>query len=401
MAVYRYRWIILAVAWLAYIVMYMQRFAIPPLSPFIKEEFHLTSAQVGMLMGASALGYTSMQFPAGWFVDLIGVRWMLLIGEVSAGSLISLMFFTPSYSVSLVILLLAGLGCGCLLTATTKAIMLWFPVTERATAMGLKQTSSNLGGVVSALTLPTLALAVNWRCGFAIIGAIGIAAGIVSFVLYRDYPGEDYLTIKAPAGSINLIQDVFLNREVLLLAVICFLVVMVEYAAVTHLVLYLKNAMLFSVVLAGGFMAILEGAGAFGKPFFGVVSDVFFRGSRKKSYLLLTTICCILCLVIAFLPSDTSKWLVVLAIAIFGMTASGWSGVHLAFIGEFARKESIGLVTGFSMGVGIFGNVVGPPLFGYIVDISGSYRPAWLTLAIFNAAAIALLFLIREERRTL
>ena len=134
---YRYRWVILGVAWMAYIVMYMQRFSIPPLSPFIKGDFHLTSTQVGMLMSANAIGYVVMQMPSGWLVDRIGVRWMLGIGEISAGILILGMFFVTSYNASLVILLLAGLGCGCLLTATTKAIMVWFPVRERATAMGL------------------------------------------------------------------------------------------------------------------------------------------------------------------------------------------------------------------------------------------------------------------------
>ena len=45
---------------------------------------------------------------------------------------------------------LAGIGLGCVMPATTKAVLVWFPIKERATAMGFKQTGVNVGGMISA-----------------------------------------------------------------------------------------------------------------------------------------------------------------------------------------------------------------------------------------------------------
>lgn len=358
-------------------------------------------------MSANAIGYVIMQIPSGWLVDRIGVGWILGIGEISAGALILGMFFVTSYNASLVILLLAGLGCGCLLTATTKAIMVWFPVTERATAMGLKQTSSNIGGIIAAVTLPTLALTLGWRLGFVIIGAIGIMVGIASLILYKEHPSEDHQETVVESGlsdspvSKTGMSDIFLNREILLLCVIGFCMCVVEYSTVTHLVLYLKNKMLLSTVLAGGCLAVWEGGGAFGKPLFGLLSDRLFAGSRKKSYFLLTTLTCIMCIVMIFLSPDAGYWTLIPVLVVFGLATIGWSGVHLALVGEFAGGRFMGLTIGFTVTIALIGNIIGPPLFGYIVDTSGSYGPAWFFLAICEIIAVAMLCLLREEKRKL
>ena len=50
----RYRWIILGVCWLAYIVAFLQRLSIGPLAPFLKEDLVLTNAQIGSLVSAAA-----------------------------------------------------------------------------------------------------------------------------------------------------------------------------------------------------------------------------------------------------------------------------------------------------------------------------------------------------------
>jgi len=74
--------VILGVCWLAYIVAFMQRLSVSPLAPFLKEDLELTSTQVGFFMSAAAFGYTLALIPAGWLVDRIGIRWLLLIGEM-------------------------------------------------------------------------------------------------------------------------------------------------------------------------------------------------------------------------------------------------------------------------------------------------------------------------------
>ncbi|NIN00110.1 MAG: MFS transporter, partial [candidate division Zixibacteria bacterium] len=79
-----------------------------------------------------------------------------------------------------------GLGCGFLLPSTTQAVVAWFPLRERATVMGFKQTAVNIGGIISASTLPAVALVLGWRYCFLFLGIVAIAIGIAAYVLYRE-----------------------------------------------------------------------------------------------------------------------------------------------------------------------------------------------------------------------
>jgi sugar phosphate permease len=93
-------------------------------------------------------------------------------------------------------------------------------------------------------------------------------------------------------------------------------------------------------------------------------------------------------------------WLVAFIFTIFGLIVVGWGGLHLTLIGEFAGKELTGTATGFAATIALSGNLVGPPVFGHIVDISGgSYQSAWVFLAICALASMVLFLFIREEER--
>jgi ACS family hexuronate transporter-like MFS transporter len=398
----RYRWVILGVCWLAFIVVFLQRLSIGPLAPFLKEDLNLTSAQVGLLMSASAFGFMFTAFPAGWLVDRIGVRWMLLTGELVGGIFIASMFTVTTFAQGLVFMALAGLGMGCLASSTTKAVLEWFPVKERATAMGLKQTAVNAGGIITAATLPTVALALSWHYGFLGIGLIAVIIGIVSFVLYKQPPQSvslDTLEAVTPSGVRPSGLEVFRSRDIWLLVMAGFCLVVSEFAAIAYFVLYLNEALLFGVVTAGFFLAILEVGGAFGKPISGLISDRLFPGGRKKVYILMSGITFVMCIMFAFLWQGSPSWLIILLSLVLGFTGIGWGGLHLTLIGEFAGKERAGTVTGMTTAFMLMGCMVGPPVFGYIVDSTGSYQIAWGFLAIVALLATALLFFVREGRK--
>jgi cyanate permease len=43
--------------------------------------------------------------------------------------------------------------------------------------------------------------------------------------------------------------------------------------------------------------------------------------------------------------------------------------------------------------------MVSPPLFGLVVEVAGSYTPAWLMVVLFQGIALLLLGRIREGKR--
>src|SRR5262249_56324054 len=74
---------------------------------------------------------------------------------------------SPSFLGFLLCLFVAGTGWSVVNPALGKGIMDVFPAHERGIAMGIKQMGLTLGGVASALVLPTVAARYGWRGALA------------------------------------------------------------------------------------------------------------------------------------------------------------------------------------------------------------------------------------------
>lgn len=397
----RYRWVILGVCWLAYIVAFMQRLSIGPLAPFLQEDLHLTGTEVGLFMSAASFGYLITTIPAGWLADKIGVRKMLLIGELTGGIFIAGMFFTTTFTWGLIFMGLAGLGMGCIMPATTKAIVGWFSLKERATAMGFKQTALNIGGIITAATLPTLALTLGWRYGFAIISITGIIIGIVSFILYKPPLQSGGINTPALVSSRpgRSLREILKAREIWLIGFAGLCMCAVEHSTTAYFVLYSQQVLLLPVVTAGFFLALLMGGGAFGRPISGLISDRLWHGNRKKPYILMNAIACALCVIFAVIQPGSPTWVIIFLCLALGFSGVGWAGLHLTIAGEIAGEELAGTVTGGVAMLSMIGAVVGPPVFGYLADATGAYQTSWLSMAFAAALAVVLLLFVREEKR--
>ncbi len=403
---YRYRWVIMGVLWSAYIVVFMYRLGIGPLGPFLKEDMGLTSTEIGSLMSAASLGYMLSIIPTGWAVDRIGVRWLLLIGEVTGGVFLVIMFVAPSYQAALGIMAMSGFGSGCLMPTSAKAVMVWFPAKERATVMGLKQTGVNIGGMIAAAVLPGVALALGWRFGFLLLGILAIAIGVISFILYKNPPAPVVAPSLAASTHIDTpsigksLRELLKSRDIWLVTFAGFALALVEFAIIAHLVLYLTEALFFSVVAAGAILAMTQAGGIIAKPGAGLLSDRFFGGSRKKVFMLWNIITTVMCILITAWGNSLS-WAIYPVLFILGLTAIGWGGVQVTLVAELAGTELVGRATAISGMIINAGSIVGPMLFGYLVDRLDSYQPAWLAITIFAAVSVAALFFVREnERRT-
>ena len=394
---YQYRWVILGVLWVTHMVVYLHRLSVGPLAPFFKEDLGISSAEVGLVMSAAALGYMVSLLPVGWLVDRIGARRPIVIGEFVAGTVMMVMFFAPSYMWMLAVMFVTGLGCGFLAPSTTQGVIVWFPQKERATVMGLKQTGVNIGGIISAATLPAVALALGWRYGFLFLGIVAIVIGFIALALYKEPPTS---AVSQPAGRTTSVplRELLRSREIWLVALCGLCLAWVEMATIAHLVLYLKEALLFSVVAAGGVLAMTEAAGAIGKPGSGLLSDRVFGGSRKKVFMLIAGAASAMCLLLGLFGPRIS-WALYPVLFVLGLTSIGFGGVYLTLISELGGKGGAGKATGLGMTVTLGGSILGPPLFGYIVDISGSYELAWLSLASVAGLCVLVLFFVREGKR--
>ena len=395
-----YRWVILGVLWITYIVVFLSRLSVGPLGPFFKEELKLTSAQVGWVLSAGSLGYLLTQIPVGWIADRIGARLPIAIGELIAGGSMIALFFVPSYLYLLTFIFFTGMGCGFLAPSTTQAVVIWFPKKERATVMGVKQTSVNLGGIIGAATLPTIALTLGWRYGFLILGGVAILIGLVSFALYREPPDSSMKTGQKRAAKSDVVplMEIVRNRQIWQVALSAFCLNWVEMAMISHFLIYANKALGFALVTAGGLLVMVESAGALARPLSGIVSDRVFRGRRKPVFIFFAANAALACLVLGLFGKSLA-WGIYPVLFVLGVGAIGFGGVYLTLLSEFGGRGGAAKAAGFGSSIGVGGSILGPPIFGYIVDATGSYNIAWLSLAFMAALCILLLSFVREEKR--
>jgi MFS transporter, ACS family, hexuronate transporter len=393
-----YRWVILPIIVLAQISIALAPQGFAPLTPFLKSDFNLSLAQVGLIGTANGIGTGALVILAGWLVDRFGIRYVLLGGQLVVGSAVALTALTQSFEQVLLTLFLAGLGGAVSAPSGTKAVVTWFSARGRATAMGVKQAGVPTAGVLAALILPTVALTSGWRTACALAGAIIIVAGFVVFAFYRDVAQSDgeKTTID---GTWKTIASLLHNRDIMLLSAGATCYVLVQYCFVTYLVLYLRDVHALSLVTAGVLLAIAQGGGGVGRIALGVVSDRFFAGGRKKPLAIVGVVVAALAVALAGIPGgEAIVPLGILAFAL-GFGAIGWPSLHLSLIAELSGVAKAGTAIGLSVAFLYVGNTIGPPVFGMIVDHTGSYSIAWISQAVISLIGVVFILLTREDRR--
>ena len=414
-----YRFVALGVVWSAYLVVFLSRLCVGPLAPFLKESFALSNAQIGGLTSATAVAYAPTLIFAGWLADRIGVRRALIIGTLITGVCIGAVALAPNYGVMLLLLACSGFGCGFIYPTAVKAIMVWFPARERATAVGVNQAAVNVSGMLGAAIMPALAIAFSWRAGFVFAAALAFVVGGLALAFYRDPdPGESPAEAEPGAALCEIEQGlpcvtgdeqadraaltpgfhaVIRSRDILLLGLAAMFLCMVEFAGLAHLVLFLHLDWGYSVAAAAGLLALAQGAGAVGKPVSGLVSDRLLSRRRKPALLALSGLAGLACAILA-LTGPGHTWLLCVALLLLGVGAVGWGGLFGTLAGETAGHAAAGAAAGVTAAIDNIGIFLGPPLFGLIVDRTGSYAPAWWAMVAASIAAAVLFALVRESR---
>ena len=391
-----YRWLILAVLTVTQIGASMAALSFGPLAPFFQEALNMTRAQVGLCTSFLYLGCVLVSIPSGRLSDRIGVRRVLLIGP----AVMSLFFLAISRATSHQMLwfmtLCAGMGYGVINPSTTKAIVYWFSVKGRATALGIKQSGVTAGAAIAAVMLPALSLSLGMRTAIFIVGIIIMVLAVLCYAMNRDFPASTAIEAKKQADDKG-IRHVITHRNIILLSLANLLYSSIQLSVSTYLVLYLKEKFLFPVVMAGTYLAVAQISAGGGRVAWGIVSDHLFGGKRKSVLIIIGTMTTGTTLAMAALTVNTPSWLLFVTVALLGLSVLGRHGVSMIFVAEMAGKELAGTASGVFITIAYMGIILGPPVFGHIVDTTGSYSLAWLIFGIASAVATGILNLIRTE----
>ena len=386
------KWVTLAVVTGAHACSAFSGLSVAPLSPFLLDALRMSRSQVGLLLPALYLGGVVMSLPAGWLVDRLGVRLTLVLGLGLTGVMVGVAAMTHGLAALLACLCVGGFGWSVLNPASGKAIVEAFPPRQRGMAMGIKQTGLTLGGVGASIALPPIALALGWRDALLVAAAASLACvAVVAIGLGKQTTGAVGATATQP--RVTDLGQFFRRPGLVVLFVGGFLLSVVQASVLSYLVLYAKEALGYSVVAAAGLLALAQAGGTASRLAWGVLSDWLFGGRRRPGLVINALIgaTSYTAFALSLVPPVLAPVLAVVA----GAAAFGYMGLYLALVAEIGGARYAGLLTGVAVSFAWSGVLVGPPLFGLVLEATGSYALPWGLLTVVAIGVAAALHRLR------
>ena len=140
--------------------------------------------------------------------------------------------------------------------------------------------------------------------------------------------------------------------------------------------------------------------GAIGRVFWGAVSDRLFGGKRMGVLAFTGSITVACSLAMSAMGPGFPLWALPPLVFAYGASAVGWNGLYHVAMAEIAGQKYAATGVGMSMTLNQFGTFFGPPIFGLVLDSTGSYQAAWLLMSTFATVGLFMAVLnARGERR--
>lgn len=354
----RYRWTILALGTLAQASYSAVFLGVPVLAPQLREEYGLSLAQVGVVIGAFSVGSVVTLLPWGLLTDRVGERPVLATGLAGAGLALVLAALTDGYLQLVLSLVLAG-GAGASVNAASgRAVMSWFGPEQRGFALGIRQTALPLGGAAAALVLPPIADAGGTTAGLFVLAGVCLATALAGAVGLREAPPD-------PGVPLGDVASPLRDGRMWRLAVGSGLIVSAQISIMAFTVLFLHGARGLSTAAAAGVFAGMQLVGAVLRVVVGRWSDRV--GTRIGPLLKLA---CGLSVALAVSAALTSAPLALLlpAFLVAGAVGQSWNGLSFTAAAELAGRSRAGAALGFQQTALAASTAVAPPVFGLLVE---------------------------------
>jgi ACS family hexuronate transporter-like MFS transporter len=187
-AVSKSRWVMLAFAFVATVINYLDRQTLSVLAPVLLERFRISATSYSHIIFAFMLAYTVMNGVSGPLLDRLGTKvgYALTIAWWSAAEILSA-FSAGALSLG-VFRFLLGVGEAGNYPAGVKVIGEWFPPQERSLASGIFNSGAAIGAMLAPPLLAAMVLAVGWQASFVVVGALGFVWLGAWLIFYRTPP---------------------------------------------------------------------------------------------------------------------------------------------------------------------------------------------------------------------
>ena len=373
----------------------------------LREEFGWSNTVVSGAVSFSRLEGGLEGPAAGYLIDRYGPRKLLAVGAFLTG--LGFMAMTRIDSVWMLYLIYGGVlsvGYNTGFSHSLATIINQWVIRKRSRAMSIYAAAAGLGG---AIIVPLLAksIAMNgWRMTAFYCGVTFWVAGLTMALFFRNRPEDmgllpdgDTLLVSAYKGSEQAhvqTEPEFTTKQALSSPTFRWLLLGESFRSfllgsiVLHQIPHLVSIGIDQEAAAAilGLMILISIAG---RLVFGTMGD--FVNKR----LLLSVTMMIQAIGVLIFAYASNVLHVYAFVVVYGIAYGGAIPLLMAFRGELFGRKRFATISGLMAPFKMVGNVGGPIFAGYVFDVTGSYRFAFLSFVLLAVLSSASFYMVRAS----
>ena len=372
----------------------------------IKQEFGLTTVQLGYILSAFSWAYVLGQVPGGLLLDRLGTKHVYAVTLVLWSLSTFLIGFVgelaTSVSTAVVLFFSLRFALGFIespsFPANARITAMWFPKSERGRASSLFSSSQYFAVAIFSPFAGWLVSDFGWPWPFFVLGTVGVMAAFV-WMRFMDEPRKhpkmsqaelDYIVQggalvdidsvrhRKAAGrlSAGAFSSLLTNRMLWCAYLGQYCIIALSYFFITWFPIYLVQARGMDIMQAGFATVAPSLFGFAGGISGGFISDYLIEigwsvsWARKMPFIIGMLMASMLALA-SFLDSNAII-IALMSFAFYGKGVAAGAGTW-AVVSDTAPKEAVGLAGSIFNCIGNIAGIVTPIVFGYIVAATGNY----------------------------
>jgi len=384
---YGYRWLVLAVFFLITVVIEIQWLSFAPIAREARAAYGFGAGE-GIYIDLLALIFLVMFIivciPASYIIDRYGIRKGIGIGAVLTG-IFGLMkgVFADSYPMMIACQVGLGVAQPFILNAVTKVAVNWFPLNERATAVGIATLAQYVGFIVVSMVTPHLVVksGETYELGGMLMtwGVLTAAIAMLFLVFMREKPA----TPPSSHGTEErlLSRDGFrhiMSHKDMRIALGFFFIGLGMFNAITTCIDQICEIKKLATEQTGMIMGMMFIAGIVGAVILPALSDRF-----RKRKLFLALGMALMIPGLAGLTFAESYGLMLASAAVMGFFLVGGAG-PIGF--QYAAEVSFPAPESLSQGIILLAGQVSGILFVVGMNVAGmiQFMVVFIALAVLN-----------------
>ncbi|MFS1050235.1 MFS transporter [Enterococcus casseliflavus] len=391
-----------------WVTIWIYRAALSPVYPQINESLggNISDTALGSIASFYFFGYVIMQIPAGFLVDKIGKKTVLLPGFVVFA--LAALLISQASSISMIYTgsFLAGIGCGSFYGSAYSLTSQNIPKEKKSFSTAIVNSGSAVGSGFGMILSSFIVIQMNmpWQT-MMYLSAFLIVCMTIAFALVIRSNKEDVAFLESQAAAEEETTDqpkekvslsTLFSLRMLFTYVLYFATCYAYYMTVTWLPNFLGTERGFQGVAIGFSSSLVAFASIPGALFFSRLADKYMH--KKVTFIIILEVLAALMLLVTV--QATNSTFLMIALILYGFLGKlAVEPIIISWLGENAPKVGVGTTLGVFNFFGMMSSVIAPTLTGSISDATGS-KVMGFYIAIILLIGGTFLFLTVNSKKT-